>query len=81
MEGNAEIVIVGGGIAGMATASALARDGHRVTVLKAAPHYEDRVRAESMLPREALARLASGTTRGSSGASATSPCDQDPDRK
>ena len=47
---EAEIVIVGGGIAGLSLASALARDGHAVTVLEASVEYEDRVRGESMLP-------------------------------
>src|SRR4051812_48780014 len=50
MASNAEIVIVGGGIAGLALGGALARDGHAVTVLEASLEYEDRVRGESMLP-------------------------------
>jgi 2-polyprenyl-6-methoxyphenol hydroxylase-like FAD-dependent oxidoreductase len=43
-------VVVGGGIGGLALASALSRDGHAVTVLEASPQYEDRVRGESMMP-------------------------------
>ena len=45
---DAEIVIVGGGIAGLSLAGALAGDGHRVAVLEATTQYEDRVRGESM---------------------------------
>jgi 2-polyprenyl-6-methoxyphenol hydroxylase-like FAD-dependent oxidoreductase len=45
-----EIVIVGGGIAGMALAGALARDGREVAVLEATIEYEDRVRGEEMCP-------------------------------
>ncbi len=50
MESAAEIVIVGGGIAGMALASALARDGREVAVLEASIEYEDKVRGEEMCP-------------------------------
>ena len=50
MESDAQIVIVGGGIAGMSLASALARDGHQVAVLEASIEYEDRVRGEEMAP-------------------------------
>ena len=47
---SVDVVIVGGGIAGAALATALARDGRGVTVLEASTQYEDRVRGESMLP-------------------------------
>jgi 2-polyprenyl-6-methoxyphenol hydroxylase-like FAD-dependent oxidoreductase len=47
---DSEIVIVGGGIAGMSAACALAGDGHQVTVLEASMEYADRVRGESMVP-------------------------------
>jgi 2-polyprenyl-6-methoxyphenol hydroxylase-like FAD-dependent oxidoreductase len=47
---SAEIVIIGGGIAGMSLASALARDGHEVAVLEASATYEDKVRGEEMCP-------------------------------
>jgi len=50
VESPAEIVIVGGGIAGMALASALARDGRDVAVLEASIEYEDKVRGEEMAP-------------------------------
>jgi 2-polyprenyl-6-methoxyphenol hydroxylase-like FAD-dependent oxidoreductase len=45
-----DVVIVGGGIAGSALATALARDGSSVTVLEASEEYEDRVRGETMVP-------------------------------
>jgi len=44
----AEVVVVGGGIAGASLACALAREGLGVTVLEATTEYEDRVRGESM---------------------------------
>ncbi len=47
---HAEVVIVGGGIAGLSLAAALAGDGLQVAVLEASIQYEDRVRGESMLP-------------------------------
>lgn len=50
METAPEIVIVGGGIAGMALASALARDGREVAVLEATIEHEDKVRGEEMCP-------------------------------
>jgi 2-polyprenyl-6-methoxyphenol hydroxylase-like FAD-dependent oxidoreductase len=45
---KADVVVVGGGIGGASLATALARDGVSVTVLEAAPEFEDRVRGESM---------------------------------
>jgi menaquinone-9 beta-reductase len=45
-----DVVIVGGGIAGGALATALARDGAAVVVLEASEQFEDRVRGESMHP-------------------------------
>ena len=50
MEFEADYVIVGGGIAGLALGVVLADDGHRVVVLEASMEYEDRVRGESMQP-------------------------------
>jgi 2-polyprenyl-6-methoxyphenol hydroxylase-like FAD-dependent oxidoreductase len=44
----ADVVVVGGGIAGASLACALAREGLGVTVLEASEEYEDRVRGESM---------------------------------
>lgn len=45
-----DVAIVGGGIAGGALATVLARDGLDVVVLEASPAYVDRVRGESLLP-------------------------------
>jgi 2-polyprenyl-6-methoxyphenol hydroxylase-like FAD-dependent oxidoreductase len=45
---TADVVIVGGGIAGASLAYALAGAGLGVTVLEASTEYEDRVRGESM---------------------------------
>jgi menaquinone-9 beta-reductase len=45
-----DVAIVGGGIAGAALATVLARDGLDVVVLEASSAYEDRVRGESLLP-------------------------------
>ena len=47
---DADVVIVGGGIAGTALAAALGRAGIDVIVLEAAEVYRDRVRGETMLP-------------------------------
>jgi salicylate hydroxylase len=44
-----KIIIVGGGIGGFAAAIALARDGHQITLLEAAPEF-----AEVGLPCAAL---------------------------
>lgn len=44
------IVIVGGGIAGAALATALAREGRPVLVLESTEVFRDRVRGESMMP-------------------------------
>ncbi len=45
-----DIVIVGGGIAGAALATTLARAGRRVLVLESTEVFRDRVRGESMMP-------------------------------
>ena len=45
-----DIVIVGGGIAGAALATALARAGKQVLVLESTDVFRDRVRGESMMP-------------------------------
>ena len=50
MKSEAEYVIVGGGIAGLALGVVLAGDGHDVVVLEASLEYEDRVRGESIQP-------------------------------
>jgi 2-polyprenyl-6-methoxyphenol hydroxylase-like FAD-dependent oxidoreductase len=47
---SADIVIVGGGIAGSALALVLANAGLGVTVLERQAHYQDRVRGEVMAP-------------------------------
>ena len=46
----ADVVVVGGGIAGASLAWALARNGLGVTVLEASSEYPDRVRGECMVP-------------------------------
>jgi 2-polyprenyl-6-methoxyphenol hydroxylase-like FAD-dependent oxidoreductase len=46
---DADVIIVGAGIAGASLATALARTGVDVTVLEAAIEYRDRVRGESLL--------------------------------
>ena len=48
MDDVADVVVVGGGIAGASLAFALAREGLGVTVLEASEVYQDRVRGESM---------------------------------
>lgn len=47
---SADVVVVGGGVAGGAVAMALARAGRSVTVLERATEYKDRVRGEYMQP-------------------------------
>ncbi len=44
----ADVVVVGGGIAGASLACALAREDLGVTLLEASEEYQDRVRGESM---------------------------------
>lgn len=46
----ADVVVVGGGIAGSSLAFALARSGVRVVVLEAAERFTDKVRGESIMP-------------------------------
>ena len=45
-----DLVVVGGGIAGGALATVMARDGYEVTVLEREPVYRDRVRGEWLAP-------------------------------
>src|SRR5580765_7866147 len=47
---NADIVIVGGGLAGATLATVLARKGGKVLVLERETKFKDRVRGENMLP-------------------------------
>lgn len=47
---TADVVVVGGGIAGASVAFALARSGVRVVVLEATERFTDKVRGESMMP-------------------------------
>jgi len=42
IDGSERIAVIGGGIAGLATAALLARDGHRVTLLEASPEVGGR---------------------------------------
>jgi 2-polyprenyl-6-methoxyphenol hydroxylase-like FAD-dependent oxidoreductase len=46
---STDVVVVGGGIAGSALATALARDGFGVTVLERQTAYRDKVRGEALL--------------------------------
>ena len=46
MGGSADVVVVGGGIAGSALATVMARDGYRVVVLERQTAYRDKVRGE-----------------------------------
>lgn len=47
---NADVVLVGGGLAGSALATVLARQGRRVLVFEREAKFKDRVRGENMLP-------------------------------
>ena len=46
MSGSADVVVVGGGIAGSSFATVLARDGYQVVVLERQTAYRDKVRGE-----------------------------------
>ncbi|MDQ3826530.1 MAG: FAD-dependent oxidoreductase [Actinomycetota bacterium] len=48
MSGSADVVVVGGGIAGSSLATVLARDGYQVVVLERQTTYRDKVRGEWM---------------------------------
>lgn len=48
MDGTADVVVVGGGIAGSSLAAVLARDGYQVVVLERQTTYRDKVRGEVM---------------------------------
>src|SRR5262245_21955200 len=47
---NIDAAVVGGGLAGSALATVLARQGRRVLVLERETKFKDRVRGENMLP-------------------------------
>jgi 2-polyprenyl-6-methoxyphenol hydroxylase-like FAD-dependent oxidoreductase len=49
MSASADVVVVGGGIAGSALATVMARDGYRVVVLERQTAYRDKVRGEALL--------------------------------
>ncbi|MGH3839723.1 MAG: FAD-dependent oxidoreductase, partial [Pseudonocardiaceae bacterium] len=46
MSGSADVVVVGGGIAGSSLATVMARDGYQVVVLERQTTYRDKVRGE-----------------------------------
>jgi 2-polyprenyl-6-methoxyphenol hydroxylase-like FAD-dependent oxidoreductase len=48
MNGLADVVVVGGGIAGSSLATVLARDGYQVVVLERQTSYRDKVRGEAL---------------------------------
>ena len=48
MSGSADVVVVGGGIAGSSLATVLARDGYQVVVLERQTAYRDKVRGEAL---------------------------------
>jgi 2-polyprenyl-6-methoxyphenol hydroxylase-like FAD-dependent oxidoreductase len=48
MSGSADVVVVGGGIAGSSLATVLARDGYQVIVLERQTAYRDKVRGEAL---------------------------------
>jgi 2-polyprenyl-6-methoxyphenol hydroxylase-like FAD-dependent oxidoreductase len=50
MSESADVVVVGGGIAGSSLATVLAREGYRVVVLERQTAYRDKVRGEVMPP-------------------------------
>ncbi|HUQ40168.1 MAG TPA: FAD-dependent monooxygenase [Acidimicrobiales bacterium] len=60
MEHTADVVIVGGGIAGGALGTVLARNGVDVVVLERQTTYRDKVRGEVVLPWGAVELLALG---------------------
>lgn len=49
MSRSADVVVVGGGIAGSSLATVMARDGYRVVVLERQTAYRDKVRGEVLL--------------------------------
>src|SRR5947209_18518350 len=48
MSESADVVVVGGGIAGSSLATVLARDGYQVVVLERQTSYRDKVRGEAL---------------------------------
>lgn len=47
---NVDVIVVGGGLAGSALATSLARQGRQVLVIEREMKFKDRVRGENMLP-------------------------------